>query len=291
MRNTFWLSFVIALFISAVIVANFDKEDFMNKMQQSGLFGPQAEISETEFQQAFIDFIATYQKSYMNSWDFEQRYQVFKSNYQAIANHNLRKEELEFELRINEFGDLTQEEFKEKYLGVNAPRKTFSDFLKDPRAEKKQARPHHRRQHPRNDLPEAVDWTEKAGMVQKVKNQGSCGSCWAFSAIGAIESAIAIKSGNLPNLSEQQLVDCSTSYGNMGCNGGLMDYAFEYAEDHAICTEEEYPYKGRDNSCKLDDASFTCSESYNVKDYYDVTPKSNDDLRTALVDGPVSIGV
>lgn len=289
MRNTFWLSFIIALFISAVIIANFDKEDFMRRMYESGLLGPQAEIDEIEFEQAFMDFIATYQKSYMNSFEFQERYQVFKKNYQSIANHNLNKEKLGFELRINQFGDLSQEEFKDRYLGLQPRQRSFSDYLKPKETEERPS--HHGKRHGhKRSIPASVDWTEQ-GVVTKIKNQGYCGSCWAFSATGAMESAIAIKTGKLPSLSEQQLVDCSTSFGNEGCNGGLMDWAFEYAKENRMCTEEEYPYKGMDQTCKITDGTLQCDETYHVKKYYDVTPKSSDKLREAIAEGPVSIGV
>lgn len=81
-----------------------------------------------------------------------------------------------------------------------------------------------------------------------------CGSCWAFSAAGALESAMAIKNNSkVPNLSEQELVDCSREYGNQGCNGGLMGLGYDYVMDHHLNTEEKYPYTGRDGKCKTDE--------------------------------------
>ncbi|MBK3503456.1 C1 family peptidase, partial [Campylobacter fetus subsp. venerealis] len=99
-----------------------------------------------------------------------------------------------------------------------------------------------------DSLPDFVDW-RKEGAVLGVKDQGSCGSCWAFSTIAAVEGINKIVTGELISLSEQELVDCDRSY-NAGCNGGLMDYAFEFIINNGgIDSEEDYPYKAYDGTC------------------------------------------
>jgi len=134
------------------------------------------------------------------------------------------------------------------------------------------------------DVADAVDWRDQ-GAVTPVKNQGQCGSCWSFSATGSMEGRYQIKTGNLVSLSEQQLVDCSTSQGNMGCNGGLMDYAFQYAESNPLETEAEYPYTAKDGKCHVSGGEVA------VRSFKDVTPKSASALKAAAAEGPVSIAI
>ncbi|GJS22413.1 cysteine protease XCP2, partial [Tanacetum coccineum] len=98
------------------------------------------------------------------------------------------------------------------------------------------------------DLPKSLDWRKK-GAVAPVKNQGSCGSCWAFSTVAAVEGINQIVTGNLTELSEQELIDCDTSFNN-GCNGGLMDYAFSFiVKNGGLHKEEEYPYIMSEGTC------------------------------------------
>jgi C1A family cysteine protease len=98
-------------------------------------------------------------------------------------------------------------------------------------------------------LPTSIDWREK-GFVTPVKNQGQCGSSWAFAATAAIEGARKLKTGHLITVSEQQLIDCSGSEGNQGCQGGTAHGAFLWVLKHGIAAESSYPYTARDGSCK-----------------------------------------
>jgi len=138
-----------------------------------------------------------------------------------------------------------------------------------------------------SSLPSSVDWTTE-GAVTGVKNQGQCGSCWSFSATGALEGAYEIATGTLVSISEQQLVDCSTK--NSGCSGGLMDYAFEYMESNDMCTEASYSYTGSAGSCEATSCS-TGIKAGTVTGYYDVEADSEEALMEAVSQQPVSVAI
>ena len=134
------------------------------------------------------------------------------------------------------------------------------------------------------DLPNSIDWRNH-NAVTSVKNQGQCGSCWSFSATGAMEGAWAISQGTLISLSEQQLLDCSRKYGDMACNGGLMDSAFNYAIDNGMCSEEEDPYEAELSSC------MNCIPVAKFSQCVDVTPNNQVHLKEAVANGPVSVAI
>merc|ERR1719233_600837 len=147
---------------------------------------------------------------------------TFLENWKMINDFNIADEE-SFKMGMNQFADMTGDDFLlyvHGHTGSCMDKRTVQD-----RVEMTEVVPD-------VEAPDAIDWTDKDGAsyVSAVKNQGHCGSCWAFSTTGAIEARTAIKNKGSPqSLSEQELVDCSGSYGNNGCNGGLMDYGFQYA--------------------------------------------------------------
>lgn len=130
---------------------------------------------------------------------------------------------------------------------------------------------------------ESVDW-RKSFKVSSVKNQGDCGSCWAFSSVGAVESAWAIKHNTLYNLSEQELIDCSSK--NNGCEGGSMVKAFQYIIDNGLCSNLSYPYTAEDGQCNN-----TCKSLVKISNYSDVIQNNEEMLMRAVQHQPVSVAI
>jgi C1A family cysteine protease len=145
-------------------------------------------------------------------------------------------------------------------------------------------------------LPTSVDWTTK-GAVTGVKDQGQCGSCWSFSATGAIEGASFIKNGKLVSLSEQNFVDCDNRQNggsDLGCNGGLMDSAFSWAKKNGgVCSEADYPYVSgttqKAGTCNQGKCTKVATSA--PKSYTDVQTNSDSALMSAIVNQPVSVAI
>jgi len=227
--------------------------------------------SEEYYRANFASFMNKYSKKY-NKEDLLYRFNVFKANMDFIDQHN--KMNLTYTLGMNKFGDMPFNEFHAKYTGYNQVKRDYIRSINAPETKLGVSN------------PSSVDWRKKT-VVTPIKDQGQCGSCWAFSATGSMEGAWAIAKGKLVSISEQQLVDCSTTQGNEGCNGGLMDYAFEYVIANAgLATEAAYPYKAVDQQCK----SPLPKSAVTIKAYTDV--KSTDQaLEDAVAIGPVSVAI
>jgi C1A family cysteine protease len=218
----------------------------------------------------FKEWKAKYNKKY-GGIEGPLRFKVWNDNYNMVQEHNAQG--LEWELEMNEFADLTNEEFTALYTGFNADDMDWEDQS-------------HVEVLDETDIPTSINWKTK-GAVTGVVNQGSCGACWSFSAAAALEGLYKIKKGSLWRLSKQQQMDCSSSYGNQGCGGGLMVNSFRYTRDKGIEKDADYPYLGRVGSCRYSSTKVL----FRNTGYTQVTRNSPSALKTAVAYRPVSIGV
>jgi C1A family cysteine protease len=233
-----------------------------------------APLAEEQYQTLFTKFVSQHNKQYADATEFFERFNTFKANMNTIIAHQSTK--ASFSMAMNHFGDLTNAEFKSLYLNYNSALRTVKRNSTTPRQTFNMV-----------DLPSSVDWPSK-GVVTPVKNQGQCGSCWAFSTTGSLEAAHAIKTGKLVSLSEQELVDCAGSAGNQGCNGGLMDNAFTWIKSNGgLCTESAYPYTAADGNCQKS----SCTSAVSCSGHTDVQANDEAALAAAVTQQPVSVAV
>jgi len=208
--------------------------------------------------------------SYLSKAEHDKRFEIFKDNMDKIEEHN--KGEHSWKMGITQFSDMTAEEFKAYVACGSLKHKKADSVFVAPRNWNKTG-------------VSSIDWVAK-GAVTPVKNQQSCGSCWAFSTTGAMEGRYQIAKGQLNSLSEQELVDCSKE--NSGCNGGLMDYAFKFAiQNKGLCSESDYPYVAYKHYFCEDSR---CSKEDEITNYVDVE-STTAALEAACSEGPVSIAI
>jgi len=224
------------------------------------------------------NFKQHHSKEYASPEEENTRFSIYHANKRMIEEHNerYRRGDHSFSMKLNQFADLMSHEFADLMNGYRHEQKvrgagaTHLPLIKE------------------IQLPESMDWRTK-GAVTPVKDQGQCGSCWAFSSTGSLEGQHFRKTGKLVSLSEQNLVDCSTSFGNDGCDGGLMDDAFKYVKANGgIDTETSYPYEAKDDTCRFNKADVGATDV----GFMDVPEGDENALKEVVaVHGPVSIAI
>ncbi|XP_073138856.1 senescence-specific cysteine protease SAG39-like [Henckelia pumila] len=218
-------------------------------------------------------WMAQYGRVYETSEEKALRSKIFSDNVEFIKKFN-EAGNRPYKLGINAFADQTNEEFKAARNGLKLPGEFIGTFSF--------------RYENVSVVPSSVDWRKK-GAVTPVKDQGECGSCWAFSAIAATEGINKISTGKLVSLSEQEIVNCDVTSKDQGCGGGYMEDAFEFiVENKGIASESTYPYTATDGTCnKTDEASHAAK----ISGYEKVPPNSEAALAKAVANQPVSVSI
>jgi len=210
----------------------------------------------------FYQFLNTYNKSY-DETAFNNRFPIFVENYKFIHQIN-QNDNLTFSLGINKFADMTPEEFKKYYCGFQKTNSSQCTKFSESGI----------------TAPDVLDWRLK-NVVTPVKDQGQCGSCWAFAVTETLESGYAIKTGNLEILAPQELVDCDKN--SFGCSGGYPELALQYIEAHGLELESEYPYSATDGVCKATDTQYKLDQCFDV-------PANNEALlKSAVSKAPLTV--
>lgn len=233
--------------------------------------------------QEWTTFKMEHGKSYKSDVEERFRMKIYMDNKHKIAEHNANYEmnKVSYKLKMNKYGDMLHHEFINTLNGFN---KSVNTMLRSQRPPIGAAFVE-----PANvELPATVDWREQ-GAVTPVKDQGHCGSCWSFSATGSLEGQHFRQTSILVSLSEQNLIDCSGKYGNSGCNGGLMDQAFQYVKDNkGIDTEGSYTYEAEDDKCRYNPRNSGASDV----GYIDIPEGNERKLKAAVATvGPISVAI
>ncbi|XP_044731291.1 uncharacterized protein LOC123294240 [Chrysoperla carnea] len=219
----------------------------------------------------FHDYIQKFNKTYETKIEYKRRFNIFKQNMKKIKELN-QYEQGTAKYGTTMFTDMTRKEF-EQYLGYN-PNLGNANNLPLPMADI-----------PNIELPDAVDW-RKEGAVTGVKNQGQCGSCWAFSVTGNVEGQYYLKNKKLLEFSEQELVDCDKL--DDGCSGGLMDNAYRSIEKlGGLETESDYPYEARNDKCILNKSKVRVQ----LKGAVNITSDEVGMAKWLAKNGPISIAI
>ena len=245
----------------------------MKSFALAAIAGVAASLDVPAFE--YVNYLAKFNKNYDLESEFKMRFERFVETHEFIKKHN-EQENVAYTAGHNQFSDWTYAEYKailgyRKPEGHTRPVATFNETNSD-----------------------GINWVD-LGAVTPVKDQGQCGSCWAFSSTGSIEGAHFVKTGKLESFSEQQLVDCAFyqyGYPNYACYGGLQDYAYNYYETHNAELESVYPYVSGTSlhrtTCQYNESSATSVE---VSTYAAVTPNNPAQMKAALEQQPLAIAI
>ncbi|KAF5948240.1 hypothetical protein HYC85_014197 [Camellia sinensis] len=229
-------------------------------------------LQEESMYERHEQWMTSFGRVYKDTAEKEERFKIFKANVEMIESFN-KASNKPYKLGVNQFADLTNEEFKLRNRFKSHVCTAAKQLFKYENV---------------TAVPATMDWRKK-GAVTPVKDQGQCGCCWAFSAVAAMEGINQLTTGKLISLSEQELVDCDVSGEDQGCGGGLMDEAFKFIEqNNGLTTETNYPYKGTDDTCNKNKAA---NHAAKITGYEDVPANSESALLKAVANQPISVAI
>jgi len=226
-----------------------------------------AASAATETESAFFNFITKFGKSYSTMEEYTFRFAEFADKHAFIQTHNASQND--YKLGHNKMSDWTDAEYKAILKYNPSPVIVNDDNMTATQLK----------------AVEPINWVD-LGAVEPIKDQGQCGSCWAFSSVSATESAHFIASGNLVSMSEQQLVDCVNLC--FGCNGGNATFSFRYYESHYAMSEASYPYTAKNGNCAYSSSNNT---GVHTTSWVNVPQSDYVEMKQALMSAPLSVAI